>query len=178
MSPHGSFYTTGPGFPPKIGVGYNGLQFFGAKGTPCGDAVLSRKGDGPTLYAGQRLFGTPVRFRLDEEWRRSQPRVMLVRLGFRPEQSPGVDPIQQLIHLINRRADELPLPDGCIVMRSQRFHPVIWSDPLTALAILSKSSDTLWLRSKTPSLIGAMYWQSKTLIVPPSFVPYLPEVNK
>jgi hypothetical protein len=91
---------------------------------------------------------------------------------------PGVDPIQQLTLLINRRADELPLPDGCLVTRAQEYHPVIWSDPLTALAILSKSSDTVWLRNKTPSLLGAMGSMSKTLIVPPSFASYLPEAKR
>jgi len=149
-------------------VGHSGQQSIGADSTADGDEIP---------YGGPRVFGTPVRFRLDEEWRRLKPRDMLSRLGFKRQWLPGADPEGQLLELINKRADELPLPDGCIVIRAQRFHPIIWSDPLTSLAILSKSSDILWLRSKTPSLRGAMYWLSATLIVPPSFSSYLPRVK-
>jgi len=157
------------GTPSKSRIVYNGLETIGAGGTSDGK---------PVLYRGQRLFGIPVRFSLDEKWRNLEPRVLLARLGIKPERSPGVDPLQQLIALINRRAEELPLPDGCIVMCTQTVYPAIWSDPLTSLAILSKSSDTLWLRSKTPSVLGAMNSMSKTLIVPPSFASYLPEVKR
>jgi hypothetical protein len=157
------------GAPSNNHVNNNGLQTVVAGG---------KSGGGEILYGGQRFFGTPMRFQLDEEWRRLQPRVMLTRLGVKPERSPGIDPIQQLVLLINKRADELPLPDGCLAITSQQYHPIFWSDPLTALAILSKSSDTLWLRSKSPSLLAAAYYLSRTLIVPPNFCSYPSKAKK
>ena len=35
-------------------------------------------------------------------------------------------------------------------------HRILWADPLSALAILAKCSDSIWLRAKTPSLSAAL----------------------
>ena len=41
--------------------------------------------------------------------------------------------------------------------------------PLTALAILSKCTDTVWLRDKQPSLTGSFERGAVSLLVPPGF---------
>jgi hypothetical protein len=48
-------------------------------------------------------------------------------------------------------------------------HVVIWTDPLTVMAVLSKSTETVWLRAKTPSFGSALQRRSLSLLVPPAF---------
>jgi hypothetical protein len=77
--------------------------------------------------------------------------------------------------LINARAEELPLPDGCVVIRRTEAEREIWKDALTALAILTKCSDVIWLRDKHPALQAAFErGAATTLLVPPGFASRLP----
>jgi homoserine dehydrogenase len=92
------------------------------------------------------------------------------RLGFAER-----DPTAHLRALINARADALPLPDGCAVIPAEKTHTVLWDDPLSALAILCKCADTVWLRSKNPSLLAIQQRSAVSLLVPPTFASRLPE---
>jgi len=158
--------------PPKSVVAYAGLSDLFQDGGPDLDKRTSLQ------IKNDTLFGTPVRFTLDEEWRHLQPRVILARLGVKPEQSPGVDPARQLTLLIDRRANELPLPEGCAVIPESALHSVLSRDPLTVLTILCKSSDTVWLRTKTPSLFAPIERSSVTLLIPIAFASRIPEVKR
>lgn len=62
------------------------------------------------------------------------------------------DPEAALIRLINERANELPLPDGCLVTECKAEHAQAWQDELAQLAVICKSSSAVWLRSKRPQL--------------------------
>jgi len=94
-----------------------------------------------------------------------------------PQGNDQISPDRRLITLINRRAAELPLPDGCAVIKTIPAHEVLWDDPLSALAILSKSNDTVWLRNKAPSLSEAVRRTAISLLIPPAFTDRLLEAR-
>jgi hypothetical protein len=71
--------------------------------------------------------------------------------------------------LIGRRAEELPLPDCCVVLPPAATHRVVWPDLLSALAVLTKCSNAIWLRAKAPSLQAGLQRRDVSLLVPPSF---------
>ena len=77
---------------------------------------------------------------------------------------------RQLNTLINRRAQSLPLPEGCAVIASQPVHQVLFTDLLSTLAVFSKCTDSVWLRSKMPSLVAARRHEAVSLLIPPTFV--------
>jgi len=122
-------------------------------------------------YDGIGVFGTPVRFALERELPWKSVEEVLERLGV----VAGPDPEQQLAALVNARADELPLPDGCAVIPSKAEHRVLWPDTLSALAILAKCSSSIWLRAKSPALNAGLNRRQATLLVPPVFARRLPK---
>ena len=160
--------------PPKSVVRYQGLSSL-AKPTGTQNNILQEGG-----------FGAAVRFTLPPDWIGLEPAALLTRLQqAQPGEGPAkrrttarrtgaADASQQLAALINQRAQDLTLPDGCAVIASLPTHPVLWPDPLAALAVLAKCTGTVWLRSKTPSLVVAVRQASVSLLVPPAFVSRLP----
>lgn len=157
--------------PPKSVVKYSGLSSLktpGSLGTPKGttpkDAVMHQ-------------YGRAIRFSLPAELAGAAPEAILRYLGVAQDKLPHSSPASQLRSLINKRAAELPLPPGCAVIRSSEQHPVLWGDTLATLAILSKSTDTVWLRDKTPTLSPAVTRGAVSLLVPPDFVHLLDEVQ-
>jgi hypothetical protein len=90
---------------------------------------------------------------------------------------PLPDATAQLAELINVRAHELPLPDGCVVIRQVETPRFVWKSPLTALAVLSKCSDSIWLRDKIPMPHAALARRRVTLLVPPRFASRLGEID-
>ena len=80
----------------------------------------------------------------------------------------------RITRLLNERAAKLPLPAGCVVIPPTDSHPVLWPDAASALAVLAKCTDTVWLRGKIPSLLSALERRSVTLLVPPAFAAQLP----
>ena len=160
--------------PPKSVVRYQGLSSLAAPSWPQHN-VLQDGG-----------FGAAVRFTLPLDWLGLEPAALLARLEqaqtgmARPARRSAArktgtaDAAQQLAALINQRAQDLTLPDGCAVIASLPIHPVLWPDPLAALAVLAKCTGTVWLRSKTPSLVVAVRQASVSLLVPPAFVSRLP----
>ena len=153
--------------PPKSGVKYSGLADLATTAGPGGSGVTGGR------FKGSGVFGTPVRFALPTELSGKSPNGILRHLGI----DPLSDPEQQLVVLINNRANELPLPEGCAVIQALEGHRLIWADTLSALAILAKCSDSIWLRSKNPAINAALARRQATLLVPPLFACRLPEVS-
>ena len=151
--------------PPKSVVKYSGLADLATVRSPGGSGVtgIGFKGDG--------FFGIPVRFALPAELAGKSPADILRHLGADAQ----LDPERQLCALINARANELPLPEGCAVIAALEGHRLIWADALSALAILAKCSDAIWLRAKTPALNAALARTQVTLLVPPLFAEHLPK---
>ena len=158
--------------PPKSEVRYAGLSSLCTKDGPGGSGVTQLN------YKGERLFGMPVRFNLGSEWRGLKPFEVLVRLDVAFHEGFDTDPSKQLALMINQRANELPLPEGCAVIPVDSSHLILWNDALATLAILSKSTDTVWLRSKTPAIVRALQRESISLLVPPIFAARLPEAER
>ena len=143
--------------PPKSVVKYSGLSSLATS--------ISQGSAG--------VFGTPVRFVLPADMLGKTPAYILRYLGV--ELICAKEAAQQLDLLISARADELALPEGCVVISSEPSHPVIWPDALSALAILAKCSDSIWLRGKQPALNAALKRRQVTLLVPPLFANHLPK---
>ena len=117
------------------------------------------------------IYGTPVRFILPAALKTKTAAFILQHLGI----DPIGDGQKQLIALIDARARELTLPDGCAVIPALTAHPILWSDTLSALAVLCKCSDSIWLRSKTTALSTGLQHKQVTLLVPPMFANRLPK---
>ena len=157
--------------PPKTVVKYAGLEGLAKQSGPGGSGVTGLK------YTNPVINGLAVRFVLPNEFIGQDPEKILRLLKIdRSDQFSKAE--SQLIALINYRANELPLPQGCAVMAVNDSHGVIWPDALSALAILTKCTDTIWLRSKTPSLASIKGKSSLSLLVPPLFIKQLPKVKK
>jgi hypothetical protein len=149
--------------PPKSVVKYGGLSDL----ISTGDIAL-----GVTMYHAAKGMSVALRFELAANVPTKSMSELLRHLNVKPERNMTA----QLGVLIDARALELPLPDGCAVLACDSSHRVIWSDTLTVLTILSKCSDCLWLRHKNPSLASALSKRQVSLLVPPLFVSRLPEV--
>jgi len=157
--------------PPKTVVKYSGLEGLAKQSGPGGSGVTGLK------YTNPVINGLAVRFVLPTEFIGQVPEKILRMLKIdRSDQFSTAE--SQLVALINHRADELPLPEGCAVMAVNDSHGVIWPDALSALAILTKCTDSIWLRSKTPSLASIKGKPSLSLLVPPLFINQLPKVKK
>ncbi len=151
--------------PPKTVVKYSGLADLATVSGPGGSGVAGIR------FKGAGVFGVPVRFALPGDLNGKSPADVLQHLG----EDPQSDPERQLCDLINERANELPLPEGCAVIPALDGHRLIWTDALSALAILAKCSNAIWLRAKTPTLNAALTRTQVTLLVPPLFADRLPK---
>jgi hypothetical protein len=150
--------------PPKTVVKYAGLAELtrgASQGAGRGGLALGHAG----------TFGVPVLFELEHSFRSKTPRTVLQALG----EPPTANPAARLEALLDARAAELPLPDGCVVIDPDEGHAALWRDPLTVLAVLSKCSHAVWLRAKQPSLTAALARRTVALLVPPAFAGHLPE---
>ena len=145
--------------PPKSVVKYSGLQR-DAKATHVQDT-----GVGWLAASNNGAFGTFITFRLPENLRRCGAKTILERLGVEPSSEPE----NVLFDLIEKRAKELVLPDACVVIPTKVDRPCPWPDPLSILAVITKSSASIWLRSKTPRLSVLRKTRATSLLVPPSF---------
>ena len=157
--------------PPKTVVKYAGLEGLAKQSGSGGSGVTGLK------YTNSVINGLAVRFVLPTEFIGQDPEkiLRLLKIDLSDQFSTAES---QLVALINHRADELQLPEGCAVMAPHDSHGVIWSDALSALAILTKCTDSIWLRSKTPSLASIKGKPTLSLLVPPLFTNQLPKVKK
>ena len=153
--------------PPKTVVKYSGLSELARTSGPGGSGVAG------VTFKGREIHGTPVRCMLGSSYAGRTPEKLLAALGH----EPVADVERRLAELINARAQELPLPDGCVVIAGRSDALVIWQDPLAALAILAKCSDYVWLRAKTPAIHAALRRNTVTLLIPPQFAARIPELQ-
>ncbi len=151
--------------PPKSVVSFEGLNSMAGHRHPLGIDYIDRV-----------LFGTPIHFALLDEWRRLRTPgfLRLIDKGSK-RRSPAAGEAR-LHQLIEQRAKTLPLPAGCVTVPGSISHPVLWSDALSVLTILTKCTTTVWLRDKTPSLLAAIEQRSVSLLVPPAFAHRLPAI--
>ncbi len=145
--------------PPKSVVKYNGLRK-NAKATD-----IQGTGVGWLAASNNGAFGSFITFRLPDNLRRCGAKTILERLGFKS----GSAPEKTLLDLIEARAKELVLPDACVVIPTKIDRPCPWPDPLAILAVITKSSASIWLRSKTPRLSVLRKNPEISLLVPPTF---------
>lgn len=153
--------------PPKSVIKYAGLSELVKYN-------FSGGGKGHLTYDHVNVFGNFVAFRLANEMRVHSATSILDRLGIEAGANAG----KTLTDLIERRAMELKLPDGCLVRPCERSHRTLWPDPLAALAIITKSSSNVWLRGKVPSLSSLGKRSSVSLLLPPSFAAHVPEAPR
>jgi hypothetical protein len=146
--------------PPKSVVKYNGLR----NDTKTTD--IHGTGAGWLAASNNGAFGSFVTFRLPGNLRRCGAETILKRLGLKA----GSTPEKTLLDLIEARAKELVLPDACVVIPTKTDSPCPWPDPLAILAVITKSSASVWLRSKTPRLSALRKTSAVSLLVPPTFV--------
>jgi hypothetical protein len=153
--------------PPKTVVKYSGLARAATTAGP------GRSGDCGARFDHDVVFGSFVAFRLAKELRRRGPATILKRLGI----DSGSAPEKTLIDLIEQRAKELQLPDACVVVPTKHDHSCPWSDPISALAVITKSSGSVWLRSKAPRLSAINKRSVVSLLVPPDFAARIEELS-
>ncbi len=118
--------------PPKSIVRYEGLSGMATQGSPGGSGLIS------VAFREKNLFGTAIRFDLPPDWIGLTPLELLARLQIDADslscgERSGADPARRLAVWLNRRASELPLPDGCAVIPVRANHRALWSDVLTVL---------------------------------------------
>ncbi len=155
--------------PPKTVVKFEGLRELNARRQPGGADVTDAD------HGSERLFGTPVRFVLSPKVRHLGASSLLRLLDPTSSKRSPLSCETRLAELLDARAGALPLPEGCLLITSSRSHAVLWDDDLTTLAVLTKCTDTVWLRGRTPSLASARERGAVTLLVPPAFAARLPE---
>ncbi|NBS40655.1 MAG: hypothetical protein EBS73_15645, partial [Betaproteobacteria bacterium] len=129
--------------PPKSVVRYSGLSGLLQQRGPGGTGITSLH------YNNGQQHGEAVRFELPAHFNFGSPEEILRSLGHQHDCEFHGTESRYLLQLINRRATELPLPEGCAVVKSLETHSRIWSDPLAALVALTKCTDSVWLRAKT-----------------------------
>jgi hypothetical protein len=171
--------------PPKSVLRYGGLAGLASQHGPGGSGVTKLS------YTAKEFFGTPVRFAFDHAWTKLSAVEILnylqveVVTSLPANSQAGVEPsveqlkalntarahaaTRQLNALINQRAQAMPLPEGCAVIVPRPEHAVLFADLLSTLAIFSKCTESVWLRSKTPSLIAARGYKEVSLLIPPNF---------
>lgn len=154
--------------PPKTVISYAGLSGLATKSGFGGTGLGSAK------YSHNNVFGAFVAFRLPKGMRSRSPASILERLG--EEAGPHAE--QELLNLIERRARDLPIPDGCLVKPCDRYHPSPWPDLVAALAVITKSSANVWLRAKSPSLSMIGKRSSLSLLLPPAFAARPKEMSR
>jgi hypothetical protein len=151
--------------PPKSVVKYNGLRKISKAtdihGTGLGWLAVSNNG----------AFGSFITFRMPENLRLCGAKTILERLGLKS----GSEPERTLLDLIEARARELVLPDACVVIPTKIDRPCPWPDPLAILAVITKSSASIWLRSKSPRLSVLRKTPAISLLVPPVFAEQIEE---
>jgi hypothetical protein len=157
--------------PPKSVVRYSGLSGLVQQRGPGGTGITSLH------YNNGQQHGEAVRFELPAHFNFGSPEEILCSLGHQHDCEFHGTESRYLLQLINRRTTELPLPEGCAVVKSLETHARIWSDPLAALVALTKCTDSVWLRAKTPTLSNLQHRRCVSLLVPPDFLGQLKEVK-
>jgi len=135
---------------------------------PPGSIVRYEGLSGPTSAATRAATTTGrfVAFRAPQ-WPASLTLEGLFQMLHRPM---PVDLESAVTAMIERRATELRLPDGALLVEHQADHHCPWPDLLSFLVATTKSSGRVWLRSKRPSLSRIAGSRSLSMFIPPLFV--------
>ena len=147
------------GSPPRSTVKYEGLSGI------LGNAAGSDK-KGLKVLSRDREFGTALVFRLPSSVRGLSARYLLPLCG---KGEGSGSPEKKLLRFIEARARELPLPEGAVVIPVREYHLEIYTDLLSVLAVLTKSSTSVWLRAKSPRLSALKNRREVSLLIPPAF---------
>lgn len=160
--------------PPTTTVRYAGLGTQAESSASVSKVSTSKKSSAKPI--NPRAFGVAVHFAIEQSMTSTTAIGILRRL----KTKPGSNADATLAALIETRAAEFPLPDGCLLMPRHSIELpastvcTLWPDLLSTLAVLSKCSDHVWLRAKSPSLSAALTRRSATLFVPPQLAHLLP----
>ena len=146
--------------PPKTVVRYEGLAgLFRESG-------FGGSGVGAIKFRNAGVYGSTVGFQLPARFPVEDAAAICAALGHPKEP----DPDAALVALIETRARELSLPDGCVVSSRTDSRAVSQADVLSTLAVLTKCSLRVWLRAKTPNLTVLRSRRDVTLLVPPTYI--------
>jgi len=145
--------------PPKSVVAYAGLK------SEAKSKRAARPNQNEFVDDGRGSFGTFITFKLKTTLAQYEPAAILRYL----KTGDVGEPNKALLDLIESRANELPLPDACVVVPTNLTYQAPWPDPLAALAIITKSSKTVWLRHKSPRISALRSKVAVSLLVPPAF---------
>ena len=121
------------------------------------------------------VFGTAVAFHLPYYLRRMGATALLDVIG---EGGGEGNPESRLLRFIEARARDLPIPDGAVVIPTRPDHLAPWPDALAAIAVITKSSDNIWLRGKFPRLSVLRNRRKVSLLIPPAFATKLEETTR
>ena len=120
-------------------------------------------------------FGIALAFRLPAYVRSMLAARLIEVIGEgRGEGSPE----SRLLRLIEDRARDLPIPDGAVVIPVRPDHRILWPDALAAIAVITKSSENVWLRGKTPRLSVLRNRREISLLIPPVFAKNFEEMTQ
>ena len=147
--------------PPKSVVNYTGLRRVRVK-----NRTKSESGE---------EFGVALAFRLPPYVRSTFAARLIEVIG---EGRGKGSPESRLLRLIEDRARDLPIPDGAVVIPVQSDHQTLWPDALAAIAVITKSSENVWLRGKTPRLSVLRNRREISLLIPPAFATKLEEMTQ
>lgn len=118
-----------------------------------------------------RTFGVGIVFEIPALPGRSKQALTVAELrtilGLRA--SRGVDREQQLRDKLHRIAADLPLPASAIVTAQKQQKDRECFDVASALAVISKSSPSVYLRDKEPNLTRLVPGTRVVVIVPKEF---------
>jgi hypothetical protein len=115
--------------------------------------------------SGGAVTGRIIAFRAPA-WNEVPTPAELVRML---NQTPDHDPSAVLASLIDCRAADLPLPDATLIVEHQSAHLCVWPDLLSFLAVATKSTAHVWMRSKRPVVSRLTKCRSISMVVPPPF---------
>ena len=121
------------------------------------------------------VFGTAVAFHLPPGLWRMGAKALLDVIG---EGGGEGNPEGRLLRFIEARARDLPIPDGAVVIPTRPDHLAPWPDALAAIAVITKSSDNIWLRGKFPRLSVLRNRRKVSLLIPPAFATKLEETTR
>ncbi len=153
--------------PPKSVVAYAGL------GREAKSYVPKNTDMRPGGHRSHGVFGTFITFRLPQTLRYCEPEEIPKLFNL---ETIG-RPVTALLKLIDKRAKELLLPDACVVVPANPVHFRPWPDPLAAIAVITKSSNNVWLRHKTPLFSKLRKRDAVSLLVPPAFAKRIEELK-
>ncbi|NBP39558.1 MAG: hypothetical protein EBS73_13550 [Betaproteobacteria bacterium] len=146
--------------PPKSVIKYEGLSGLVKRNLPGGTGVTS------VGYKNSYPVGTPMRFSIPQSLLRASPEELLVALEGDGRHGDSESTLDELTRRIAKHARAIPLPEGCAVIPTQAAFPSPLPGLLDALVVITQSTNSVWLKSKSPLLSRLHTTQSVSLLIP------------